>query len=207
MEHIKHLKDKHVHGNDGGPIIMEQIPVSTNKSTQVWFEDHDHNTFLRIIVTNDRPVSGFSLDTEYWYTSTDISITGVSSITFRSQSGLYSEAALLAYVSGFSKSFETRQNIGTAGWTEGTYSPTATKKRLYKAVDPDNSSHQIGLLIEQNSTNALTAITWYKQTNTSGTVFGTRPTSLVFSLVTYENVASTDPSHIASGTWYYAHAS
>jgi hypothetical protein len=196
------------HENDGGGgPIFEQVPVSTNKTTQVWIMDQDFTTFLRIIVTNNRLVPGFDLDTEYWYTSTDVSISGVSSVTFGSRSAQFSEADLLGYIGGYAQSFATRQTIGTTGWTEGAYSPTATQKRLFKAVDPDDATKWIALLIEQDSTNALAGITWYKQTNTSGTLFATTPTSLAFSLVTHEGSPSTSPSSIASGVWYYHHAS
>jgi hypothetical protein len=194
------------HDGGGGPI-MEQIPVSTNKSTKVWIEDHFSRPFLKIIVTNNRLVPGFDIDTEYWYTSIDTSISGVSSITFKSQSDRYSEEDLVAHVEGSTHAFSTRQTIGTAGWTEGTYVPRGTQKRLYKAVDPDDATKWIGLLIEQDETNALTGITWYKQTNSTGTVFGRTPTSLAFRLVTHEGSPSTSPSDVASGTWYYHHAS
>ncbi|WP_437618579.1 hypothetical protein [Sorangium sp. So ce1151] len=196
-------------GNDdgGGGPIMEQIPVSTNKSTKVWIAGRDIKTFLQIIVTNNRLVPGFDMDTEYWYTSTDVSITDVPSVTFRSESGPYSEEELIAYVEGYRQAFTTRQTIGTSGWAKGAYAPTAAKKRLYKAVDPDDSTKQIGLLIEQGSDNALTGITWYKQTNTSGTLFARTPASLTFTMVTHEGSPSTSPSDIASGAWYHAHAS
>ena len=199
--------DQPPHSNKQPPIIANQVPIDVNKTTEIWIEDGNSDTFIRTIATNNVSVTGYDQDTEYWYTSTDISINDVSQVTLRSASGVYDEEDLEDFVGGYDAAFSTRQDIGTNGWTEGTYTPTATKKRLYKAVDPDNSSNWIGLLIEQDSGNALVGITWYKRTNTSGTVFGTTPASLAFSLVTHEGNPSTNPAHITSGTWYYAHAS
>jgi hypothetical protein len=184
---------------------MEQVPVSTTKTTEIWIEDQEFDTFIRLIATNDRTVTGFDTDTEYWYTSTDVAIGGVSSLTLHSSSSTYSSNDLNTFIGGFDAAFRVEQDIGTGGWTEGTYTPTASQKRLYKAVDPDNSSYWIAILIEQSS-NALVGITWYKQSNT-GTIFASSPGSLAFTLVTYEGNPSTNPAHIAAGTWYYVHSS
>jgi hypothetical protein len=198
--------DQPPHSNKLPPIIANQVPIDADKTTQVWIEEQNSDSFLRCIVTNDRAVTGYDAETEYWYTSTDVSLNDVTQVTLRSASGLYDEEDLQDFVGGYDATFSARQDTGTGDWTEGTYTPTATKKRLYKAVDPDNSSHWLGLLIEQNSSNELTGITWYKQTNTSGTLFGTTPSSLSFSLVTHESNPSTNPAHMASGTWFYIHA-
>jgi hypothetical protein len=202
-QHDQRQADGH---DDGDEALDRQVPVSVNKSMFIWIDDNNRDTFLRVIVTGNRPVPGFDIDTEYWYTSTDVAITEVSSVTFRAQSSPYSEKDFLSHIGGFAQAISTRQTIGAAGWTEGAHTPTGTQARLYKAVDPDDSTKWIGLLIEQDAKNALTGITWYKQTNISGNAFERTPASLTFSLVTCEGSPSTSPSDVASGAWYYAHA-
>lgn len=72
----------------------------------------------------------------------------------------------------------------------------------------DQNNYRVALGSGQSTfRTALTGITWYKQTNTSGTLFATTPASLTFALVTHEGSPSMSPSDIAPGTWYHAHAS
>jgi hypothetical protein len=122
------------------------------------------------------------------------------------ESGAYNSTQISSFVSGLSQAFLWTQNIGTGGWEEGTYQPTEDQARLFQAVDPDNNEEKIGLLIEQDSSNNLRTITWYKRSNT-GTIFSTTPSSLTFTLVVDgQDQPSTNPEDIESGTWYYTNS-
>lgn len=188
-------------------ILARQIPIDANKVTEIWI-DLPSSVFIKVVAMNDvSSVTGFDAYKEYWYAASGTSIEEEDELTFSSQSGSYTSTQINEFVGNLGQVFWWTQNIGTGGWTEGTYQPQSTYSRLYKATDPDDSQKQIGLLIEQNSSNNLVAITWYKQDNT-GKIFDTTPGELTFTVVTnQQDEPSTDPADIASGDWYYARRS
>lgn len=179
-----------------------QLPVDTGVVTEIWFTASS-TQFIRVVAMNDVNEGAFEDDTEYWYTSGNLALSGISTLTMASQADTFDEEDIEDFIGQFSLAFEHEQSIGTGGWTEGTRSPTGAQARLYKATDPDNVNRQIGLLIEMNSNDDLTAITWYKRENT-GTIFASTPSTLSFTLVTdgMDN-PSVDPTDIANETWYY----
>ena len=184
-------------------IYAAQIPIDTNKVTEIWL-DVANAVFIKIVAMNDLSVGSYASNTEYWYASTAVSIGSHTQLDFGSQSGSYGSTQISQFVGSLNLAFDWTQDIGTAGWTQGTYTPSASVARLYKATDPDDSELEIGLLIEQDEYQNLRGVTWYKQSNT-GKAFDETPEQLTFTLVTKNGQPSTDPADIASGTWYYAH--
>jgi hypothetical protein len=192
-------------GRPSQRIFAKQIPVDAGKVTEIWL-DVASSTFTKVVVMNDQTVGSWDDDTEYWYSGTSTSIEDVTEIDLGSQAGNYNSTQITSFIGGLSQAFLWTQNIGTGGWTSGTHTPTEDQARLYEAVDPDDNEKKIGLLIEQDSSNNLRAVTWYKQSNT-GKIFNTTPESLTFTLVLDDHdEPSTDPQDIESGTWYYAHS-
>lgn len=186
-------------------IHARQIPVDTQKVTEIWI-DLASSVFIKVVAMNDLTVGSFVSNKEYWYAAAT-SLAAEEELTFSSQSGVYNSTQINQFIGELGQAFQWTQAIGTQGWTQGTYQPSATYSRLYKAIDPDESEKQIGLLIEQNSSLALVKITWYKQENT-GKIFDTTPTELGFTLVRdAQNDPSTDPADIAIGDWYYTSSS
>ena len=181
-----------------------QVPVDAQHVTEIWI-DLPTSVFIKVVAMNDVTVGSFQSGMEYWYASAT-SLGEEDELDFGSQSGSYTSTQINQFIGELDPVFEWTQEIGTQGWTQGTYSPVADQSRLYRATDPDDSQKLIGLLIEQDTSDNLRGITWYKQENT-GTIFDTTPGSLTFSLVTDQyNQPSTDPADIDNGTWYYAYS-
>lgn len=184
---------------------QEQFPVDTRVLTKVQLDTNGPGgDLLRIVVTNDQETSELRAHEEYNYGNTGASIEDVTSFTMRCASLEGAQQAVDAFVGSFSLHLETAQ---TATWFCGIYSPSAARKRLYKAVDPDDSTRMIGVLIEQDAQGKLVQLTWYKTTDT-GTLFRAAPGVLDFDLVKDENnTPSLDPNNIGGWTWYYATSS
>mgnify|MGYP000149055088 CR=1 FL=1 len=181
-----------------------QVPVDAQHVTEIWI-DLPTSVFIKVVAMNDVTVGSFQSGMEYWYASAT-SLGEEDELDFGSQSGSYTSTQINQFIGELDPVFEWTQEIGTQGWTQGTYSPVADQARLYRAADPDDSQKLIGLLIEQDSSDNLRGITWYKQDNT-GKIFDTTPGELTFTVVTnQQDEPSTDPADIDAGTWYYAYS-
>lgn len=179
----------------------EQFPVDIKVLTKVQLtSDCLNGDILRIIVTNDQTAGNYTPFREYNFGNTGLSIDGVDAFVMRCDSLETSTEAIQAFVGPMSLELDISQH---AAWVRGVYAPTAERKRLYKAQDPDDSTKMIGLLIEQDLRGNFVQLTWYK-TRDTGTVFHSAPEHLPFALVRDENgVASHDPNDIGGWTWYY----
>ncbi|MBX3200741.1 MAG: hypothetical protein KF894_21570 [Labilithrix sp.] len=189
-------------------LQMKQVPVDANKPTGIMFV-YDGQPFIRVLATGDglTPKSTFTPRTEYWVGSSAIRLSQVKSLEMVS-SALRSEDAALSDFLHPSKSFgaplTAPQVVSKSDWTEGAYEPTARLARLFKAADPDDPRHAIGLLVEQDTEGTLVATTWYKSVNTSR-IFEQTPERLTFTQVTdARGRPSNDPRHIdAEATWFH----
>jgi hypothetical protein len=184
-----------------------QVPVDAHVSV-IEFVSVD-GSLIRLVATNDVDPAGstYASHTEYW-SMAPISVERNGPLAMEaSQKELTAEEItdFLLPSTGWGPVVSVAQVIGTSGWKKGTYVPTGAQKRLFKAVDPDDSNAYIGLLIEQDANDNLTRVTWYK-TAVTGTIFATTPSSLTFDQVQDRHGApSVDPRDIdASATWYYA---
>lgn len=187
-------------------LYAQQVPVDTGKVTEIYL-DALSAVFIKVVVTNDQTVGGFLSNTEYWYASSAVSVTDAPLITLGSQAGAYDAAQIQQFLGATPLAFTWTQVVGTGAWTKSIYKPTAAQARLFKATDPDDPTRRIGLLIEQDSTNKLKGITWYKQVNT-GKAFNVTPTSLSLAPVfDSSGNPSTDPNFITPSTWYYVNRS
>lgn len=165
---------------------------------------------IRTVVTSANNPTGplYGAGLEYWSGNDALAVTNLTSLTMTSSTAQLSEADISAFLlpgKSWGPVLGMTQQIGTAGWTQGIYQPTATKRRLFEAIDPDDASRFIGMLIEQDASNTLQRITWYK-TALTGTIFAQAPQSLSFSAVlNASGQASTSPTDIdPQATWYYA---
>jgi hypothetical protein len=179
----------------------EQFPVDTKVFTKVQlYTDVIPGDLLRIVVTNDQQTSECAPHREYNHADTGVSIDDVTSFTMRCGRMEPSQQEVDTFVGGMSLELDIPQVMA---WQRGVYNPSAARRRLYKAVDPDDSTRMIGLLIEQDAQGRLVALTWYK-TRDTGTVFRVAPEALPFVLVMGQgNLPSVDPNDIGGWTWYY----
>jgi hypothetical protein len=177
----------------------EQFPINT-LVTKVVLTASTPGDFMRLVVMNNEAVGSFSSLHEYHYNTTTVSIDDVTAFTMNCGT----IPATTGDISSFVGSMSLQFNVGQApSWTRGTYSPTAARAQLYQATDPDDGTKKIGLLLEQNTSGQLTAVTWYK-TQSASSIFATTPSSLSFTQVTdSRNNPSTDPNNIGGWTWYY----
>mgnify|MGYP002149377981 CR=1 FL=1 len=131
----------------------------------------------------------------------NVSIDDIEAFSFRAAPlGSEHQQDIDTFVGSFPQSFVSPQS---ATWTRGVYTPTAARKRLYKATDPDDSTRLIGMLLEQDTNGRLRQVAWYKAQESS-VIFQSTPSSLDFELVRDHNGApTTDPSYIGGWTWYY----
>jgi hypothetical protein len=180
----------------------EQFPVDTKGITKVRFEIHETGGDLaRGVVTNDQETSQCAARREYYFGDAGASIEGVVSFTLRSGVMPGTQEAIDGFVGAMTRELDVAQ---PCGWCRGVYTASAARSRLYKAVDPDDSTRMIGLLIEQDLEGKLVQLTWYKTTGV-GPVFSSAPEALDFDLVTDEGSApSLDPNHIGGWTWYHS---
>jgi hypothetical protein len=96
------------------------------------------------VTTNDiDPVgSTYASHTEYW-SMAPMSVERNGPLAMEaSQKELTAEEItdFLLPSTGWGPVVSVAQVIGTGGWTQGTYVPTGAQKRLFKAVDPDDSA-------------------------------------------------------------------
>jgi hypothetical protein len=191
-----------------GEVEQAQFPVNTYVGKLEFI--HVSTPVLHIVLTSNALPTGstYQSDREYWVGSDTSSIQTMTSLTMGYTTMTAPTDTLignyLTSEASFGAPFVTAQTISTSDWSRSTYSSGAAKKRLFKATDPDDAGHHIGLLIEQNSSNGFTGAVWFK-TNDTGYAFSTMPSSLAFTAVTdaYNN-SSLDPADIERGvTWYH----
>lgn len=180
----------------------EQFPVDTRVVTSVRLEPNvGSEDILRAVVMNDQATSSCSARQEYHYGNANIVIDDVNSFTMHCSSIAGTQEAVDDFVGSRPLSLSTSQ---TATWSRSVYTPSAFRKRLYKAVDPDDNTKMIGLLIEQDTDGKILHLTWYKTTDSS-VIFRQAPAALAFELVTDQYGApSLDPNDIGGWAWYHA---
>jgi len=178
----------------------EQFPVDTRVLRSAVLKITGTGDLVRIVVTNDQETSNCAPHREYHHGNTSISIQTVDGVTLQSGTLEGGQTGINEFVGSFPMHIDSSQ---FPSWRCGVYSPSADRKRLYRATDPDDTNKRIGLLIEQDNTGRLVQLTWYKTVG-SGPIFQTTPTSLAFDLVKDGNGnASLDPNDIGGWTWYY----
>ena len=180
----------------------EQFPVDIKVIRAVRF---DTNTYrgdvLRVVVMNDLTADQYSAYHEYHFGNTEISIEDISSFTLRSCTIADTREAIAEFIGSMSTPLDIPQVVS---FSCGIQSPIGDRKRLYKAMDPDDNQKMLGLLIEQDSQGVLTQVTWYKTWEASA-AFCSTPETLEFEVVKDENgVPSIDPNDISGWTWYYS---
>jgi hypothetical protein len=178
----------------------EQLPSNTYV-TKVYFDSNSSaGDLVRIVVMSDHAVSSYVANREYHHGNTSVSIDRIESFTLRSGSLETTQASIGAFTGSMPMHLETAQ---AASWSRAAYTPTGAHNRLFKAVDPDDSTKMIGVLIEQDAMGRLAKITWYK-TQEARAIFANTPTALAFEMVKDEAGApSLDPNSIAGWTWYH----
>ncbi len=192
------------HPEQGGPVVG-QVPIDSRPGyiTELTFSLVSGAVAFRTIATNVTSVGSYRQGTEYWYDDAQalgdaLTMTGaVSTFTATQLDGFHASSTF---------AFQLAQDIGTSGWTRGTYTPTSGEAAtLYKAPDPDNPRTYVGVLFQQSTRNDLTKVVWYK-TEDTGTIWAATPASISWTQVfTASGAPSTDPNDILSGTtWYYA---
>jgi hypothetical protein len=179
----------------------EQFPVDT-LVRKVWLDTHGPGgDLIRIVVMSNHATPRYSAYREYHYGHTDVSVEDITSFTLRSGTIAGTEQAIDDFVGSMPMPLDIPQVVS---FCRGIHSPSGARKRLYKAIDPDDNTKMIGVLIEQDSQGMLAQVTWYK-TSEASALFHSTPDSLDFDLVKDENGApSLDPNDIGGWTWHYS---
>jgi hypothetical protein len=191
-------RDLKTHGARRGD---EQFPVDPEITLVSFDTPLSGGDLLRMVVMSDHATAHYSAMHEHHHGNPAVSIDDLTSFTLRANpltSG--QESDIVTFVGSLSLSFSVPQ---VASWTRGTYTPTAARKRLYKATDLDDTTRLIGVLLEQDTNGRLRQVVWYK-TQQGPMIFQSTPGALSFDLVLDRHGApSTDPSDIGGWTWYY----
>ena len=192
----------HVPRNDGEIKIREQFPVDVKIVRGVHFETNDgRGDLLRIVVMNDRATAQYASYREYHGGNATIFVDDVSSFTLRSRRIEETQQAIDGVLGSMSTPLEIPQVVS---FCRGVHSPSGARSRLYKAVDPDDSTKMMGVLIEQDARGRLERVTWYKTWSASA-AFVAIPDALEFVLVRGESGApSLDPNDIGGWAWHYS---
>ncbi|MEP7121813.1 MAG: hypothetical protein ABJE95_12915 [Byssovorax sp.] len=178
----------------------EQFPGNTHVTKAYFDSNSSVGDLVRIVIMSANETTNCVANHEYHYGNTDADITSITSFTLRTGTLDTSQTAIDAFAGSLPLHLQTAQ---APSWSRGAYTPTGAHNRLFKAVDPDDSTRMIAVLIEQSAHNVLTRITWYK-TQDAGAIFATAPTALAFEVVKNESgVPSLDPNDIAGWTWYH----
>jgi len=178
----------------------EQFPVDVKTIHGVHFAT-DFGDLLRIVVMSDNTTALRSSYREYHYGNNAVLVDGVNKIMMRSTQLERSDQAIDTFVQGMSAPLDIPQVVSFA---LGIQTPSGAKCRLFKAIDPDDSTKMIGLMIEQDEHGNLERVTWYKAWEATA-AFRVTPEQLEFQLVKDENGApSLDPNRIGGWTWYYS---
>ncbi|CAN95855.1 hypothetical protein sce5692 [Sorangium cellulosum So ce56] len=191
--------------NDSKDILEnpgnEQFPVDTRVVTRIrLFVDRAGVDLARIVLMNDQATPQHSPYREYHHGNAGVLIDGVTSLSMHADAIACSQQAIEGFVGTMPMHLDLLQS---AKWRRGVCTSSAAHKRLFKAIDPDDSTKMIGLLIEQDQQGRLERVTWYK-TRDARTLFHATPEKLTFEMVKDENGApSLDPSDIGGWTWFY----
>jgi hypothetical protein len=179
----------------------EQFPVNTHVGLKVHFDTNViDGDLIRIVVMNDQETSRCSPYHEYHYSNTSVSVESITAFTMRCSPLEVTQQSVDSFAGSMALHLETAQ---AASWQRGVYVPQGVRKRLYKAVDPDDRTKMIGVLIEQDAEGKLEKLTWYK-TQDAKALFVSTPPALEFEIVNDDAGApSLDPNDIAGWTWYY----
>jgi hypothetical protein len=178
----------------------EQFPVDVKVLLGISIENETF-TVLRIAVMSSLMTVKYSPYREYHAFNERVSINDVNGFVLRTEILDPTESAINAFLANMSAPHDIPQVVD---FQRGVYNATALRKRLYQAVDPDDTTRSIGCLIEQDERGGLVQVTWYKTTNTQS-VFQTIPKSLSFTVVKNESgESSLDPNDIGGWTWYHS---
>lgn len=178
---------------------LEQFPVDV-KIRGYRFET-DAGDLLRIVVMSDNVTTLHARYREYHHGSNAVFVDTVGKFMLRSTSIERSEQAIEAFAQGMSAPLDIPQIVS---FTQGIQTPSGAKCRLYKAIDPDDASTMMGLMIEQDNHGNLERVTWYKAWAASS-AFREVPANVEFTIVKDENGSpSLDPNKIGGWTWYFS---
>jgi hypothetical protein len=178
----------------------EQFPVDTYVGKLAFDSNSSFGDLVRIVIMSGNETATCVPNHEYHYGNTSVSIDKITSFTLRSGTLATTQTAIDAFAGSMPMHLQTAQ---APSWSRGVYTPSGAHNRLFKAVDPDDSTRMIAVMIEQDARGQLSKITWYK-THEARAIFATTPTDLGFEMVkTDTGAASLDPNDIAGWTWYH----
>jgi hypothetical protein len=197
-------------GEDVGAAALAQIPPIKLSAMKLLFSVSGA-PWMKVAATGEDPYVGtdYQEDTEYWHAD-PTPLTTMTSIEMDVTSGEFTEAELDDFLDGTPPAFAAEQTVDQSSWTQGEYDlPSGTTARLFRAVDPDNPTTYIGLLLVQDKDHHLQASVWYKSVQpTNGWIWKPEdvpPDGLTWTLVTGDNnVPTLNPAYIQSGkSWYH----
>jgi hypothetical protein len=149
--------DSHTPRGDGETKIWEQFPVDVKTVRGVRFETNDgRGDLLRIVVMNDRAIAQYGTYREYHGGNAAIFVDDVAAFTLRSSRIEETEQAVEGMLGAMSTPLEIPQVVR---FCRGIHTPSGARCRLYKAVDPDDDTKMMGVLIEQDARGRLERIT------------------------------------------------
>lgn len=198
MNHVRTATD--AIRNDSEADKNEQFPGNT-RVTKFFFETNTSvGDLVRIVVMSGNSTTNCAANHEYHYGNIGVALDKITGFTLRSGALETSQTAIDEFAGTMPLQLRTAQ---APSWSRGVHTPTGAQNRLFKAIDPDDSTKMIAVLIEQDTTGRLAKISWYK-TQDARSIFATTPAALVFDVVKNSaGVPSLDPNDIAGWTWYH----
>lgn len=199
MSNVNDRSNSHSDTSQKDPYSQYPVDAYVGSVGKVSFDTNGPSgDFIRMVVMSDTVAAGREARREYIHNNPAISIDDVPSFTVRYAVMRGEE------IDAFLGVMPQQLTIAQApDWRCGVYRPTEARQRLYKALDPDEQTKMIGVLLEQNSEGRLSRITWYK-TRSAKAIFEQSPKTLEFEAVkTAAGERSTNPNDIGGWTWYF----
>lgn len=179
---------------------QEQFPVDVKTCRGIRF-DTDYGDIMRIVVMSDCTTQQCLPFREYHYGNATVSVEKTRRIIMRSAKLEASDQAIQEFSNGMSVPLNIPQVVR---FSIGIHTPTSDSSRLFKAVDPDDTTKMMGLLIEQDNEGNLVRVTWYK-TWEADSAFHSTPEQLVFEIVEdSQGLPSIDPNAIGGWAWHFS---
>ena len=176
----------------------EQFPVDIKVVKGIRFET-DFGDIMRIVVMSDCATQQCSAYREYHYGNAAISVNNVRTMIMRFDKLEASDQVIGAFSAGMSTPLDIPQVVS---FHRGTVAPATPCSRLFKAIDPDDETKRLGLMIEQDVQGNLARVTWYKTWEANG-AFRKTPEQLAFEWVLDDRcVPSVDANVIGGWAWH-----
>ena len=147
------------------PHLFRQVPPVFRKGAAELVFTSDA-PILKVASLGDlAAVSGvFAPSTEYWFTPSSITLSGVKSLSMRYVDVVtVSNTDIVTFSASLTLAFTASGSVPGILWTAGTYAPpSGSTAYVFTTPDPDDSTASIGLVLTLDASSSLIQSAWYK---------------------------------------------